>query len=140
MKFHEAKRGALKFSIGYIENENEIWKYRVRELENSFTPAPLFSNPITTIKPLKTLEGILESSSRLKGTSCLLVTIKRYVGENIQKWISLILETWDMETNFVSLGSRMAHYRQYLQADLENDEDFYKGDIPTFSATISILS
>jgi hypothetical protein len=52
----------------------------------------------------------------------------------------LILETWEMETNFISLGSRMAHYRKYLQADLENDEDFYKGDIPTFRARVSILS
>jgi hypothetical protein len=26
----------------------------------------------------------------------------------------------------------MTHYRQYLQADMENDEEFYKGDIPIF--------
>jgi hypothetical protein len=57
MKFHEATREDLKFSIGDIENENVIRKDRVRELENSLIPPPLFSNPITTIKTLKNLEG-----------------------------------------------------------------------------------
>jgi hypothetical protein len=140
MEFHEATGEALKFSIGDIENENAILKDRVRELENALMPPPLFSSPITTIQPLKTLEGRPESSSRLKGTSSLLAAIRRYVGDNIQKRMSLILETWELATNFVSLGSRMTHFRQYLQADLENDEEFYKGVISTFSARVSSLS
>jgi hypothetical protein len=57
MKFHEVTREDLKFSNGDIENENAIRKDRVRELENSLMPPPFFSNPITTIKTLKNLEG-----------------------------------------------------------------------------------
>jgi hypothetical protein len=112
IEFHEATGEALKMSIGDIENENAILKDRVRELENSLMPPPLFSSPIATIQPLRTLEGRPESSSRLKGTSSFLVSIRRYVGENIQKRMSLILETWELATNFVSLGSRMTHFRQ----------------------------
>jgi hypothetical protein len=86
------------------------------------------------------VEGRPESSSRLKGTSSLLVSIRRYVRENIQKRMSLILETWELATSFVSLGSRMTNFRQYLQVDLENDEEFYKGAISTFVAKVSSLS
>jgi hypothetical protein len=94
MEFHEATREALNFSNGYIENENAILKYGLRELENALMTPPLFVSPITTIQPLKTLEGISKLSSRLKGTSSLLVAIKIYVSDNIQKGMSLILETW----------------------------------------------
>jgi hypothetical protein len=140
IEFHEATGEALKMSIGDIENENSILKDRVRELENALMPPPLFSSPIATIQPLRSLEGRPESSSRLKGTSSLLAAIRRYVGENIQKRMSLILETWELATSFVSLGSRMTNFRQYLQADLENDEEFYKGAISTFVAKVSGLS
>jgi hypothetical protein len=46
--------------------------------------------------------------------------------------MTLILETWELATSFVSLGSRMTNFRKYLQDDLENDKEFYKGDISTF--------
>jgi hypothetical protein len=127
-------------STGDIENQNDILKDRVRELENVMMPPPLFSSPIATIQPLRSFEGILESSSRLKGTSNLRSSITRYVGENIQKRISLILETWKLETLFVSLGSRMKIFRKHLQAYLEDDEEFYKGGISTFVAKVSGLN
>jgi len=44
----------------------------------------------------------------------------------------LILEAWDLESNFIYLGSRITNLREYLQADLENDEGFYKDDVTTF--------
>ena len=81
-------------------------------------PLPLFGSPITTIQPWKILEGRLESSSRLKGTSSLLVSIRKYIRENIQKRMSLILETWE----------------------LENNEEFYKGAISTFIEKFSSVS
>jgi hypothetical protein len=140
MEFHEATGEALKYSIGDLENENAILKEKVRELESALMPPPLFSSPITTIQPLKTLEDRPESSSRLKGMSSLLATIRKYVGDNIQKRISLILETWELATNSVSLGSRITHFRKYLQVDLENDEEFYKGVVSTFNARVSSLS
>ena len=34
----------------------------------------------------------------------------------------------------------MKHFRQHLQANLENDEEFYKGVICTFSASVLGLS
>jgi hypothetical protein len=34
----------------------------------------------------------------------------------------------------------MTHFRQYLQEDLENDEQIYKGSISTFGARVSSLS
>jgi hypothetical protein len=126
-------------SIGDIKNENAILKYRVRVLEKNFMPQPLFASPIATIQPLRSLQGRLESSSRLEGTSSFLTAIKRYVSENIQKRMSLIVETWELTTSFVSLGLRLTNFRQYLQANLKNDEEFYKGAISTFVAKVSGL-
>jgi len=54
--------------------------------------------------------------------------------------MSLIIKTWVLATSFVSLGSRMTNFKQYLQVDLENEEEFYKGDISTFVPKVSILS
>jgi hypothetical protein len=54
--------------------------------------------------------------------------------------MSLILETWELANNFVSLGSRMTNFRQYLQDDLENDEELYKGVVSTFVAKVSSVS
>jgi hypothetical protein len=140
MEFHEATRENLKFSIGDIENENVFLKDRVRELENSLIPPPLFVSPIAAIQPLKTLEARLESSSILKGTSSFLAIIRRYVDDNIQKRMPLILEAWVLVTKFFSLGSRMKHFKRYLQVDLEINEEFYKGYISNFSTKVSILS
>jgi hypothetical protein len=76
----------------------------------------------------------------LRGTSSLFAAIRRYVGENINKTMSLVLKTWEPEIKFVSLGSRMTNFRQYLQADLENDEEFYKGVVTTFVMKVSNTS
>jgi hypothetical protein len=51
--------------------------------------------------------------------------------------MSLILETWDLANNFVSLGSKIQNTREYLQADLTNDEEFYKDALSTFVIKIS---
>jgi hypothetical protein len=90
--------------------------------------------------PLRSLEGRPKSNSKLKGTSSLLATIMRYAGENIPKRMYLIHETCELTTNIVCLGSRMTNFRKYLQVDLENDEEFYKGVISTFAAKVSSLS
>jgi hypothetical protein len=54
--------------------------------------------------------------------------------------MSLILEAWDMTKSFVSLASRKINLRQYLQVDLENDEEIYKGDISTFVVKVSSMN
>jgi hypothetical protein len=73
----------------------------------------------------------------LKGTSSLLVAVRHYIGENIKKRMSLILETWDLASSFVSLGSKIQNFREYLQSDLKNDEGFYKDVVITFVLKIS---
>jgi hypothetical protein len=73
----------------------------------------------------------------LKGTSSLLAAIKRFVGENIKKRMSLILEAWDVGNNIVSFGSKLNNLREYLQADLNNEEGFYKDVVITFILKVS---
>jgi hypothetical protein len=46
--------------------------------------------------------------------------------------MSLILETWDLTSSFLSLGSRIQNFREYLKDDLRNDEGFYKDVVTTF--------
>jgi hypothetical protein len=101
--------------VDEMEDENVILKDRIKELENALMPPPIFSSPIATIQPWKTLMEHQSSSSKLRGTSSLLVAVRRYVGENIKKQMSLILEAWELVNNFVSLGSRITNLRQYLQ-------------------------
>jgi hypothetical protein len=127
-------------SVDEMENENANLKERVKELENALMPPPIFSSPIATMQPWKSFDRTPESSSRLRGTSSLLVAVRRYVGENIKKRMSLVLETWELANNFISLGSRMTNLRQYLQVDLENDEEFYKGVVTTFVMKVSNMS
>jgi hypothetical protein len=115
-----------------MESENSTLKDRIRELEISLMALPIFASPIATIQPWKTLDRTPNFSSKLRGTSILLDVVKRYVGKNIEKKMSLILETWELVNSFISLALKMMNLKQFLQLDLENDEEFYKGEITTF--------
>jgi hypothetical protein len=103
-------------------------------------PPPIFYILIATMQPWKSLDGTLESSSRLRGTLSLLFVVRRYVGGNIKKIMCFILEAWELTNNFISLGSRITNFRQYLQSDLENDEEIYKGVLSTFVEKVSSVS
>jgi hypothetical protein len=140
MQFHEATREALKSSINEIEIENQILKEKIRELENALLLKPLFVEPIATIQPLNTLEDIPEYSSRIRGASKLLITIRQYIGENIKKRISLIFEIWELGTSSTILSSRITNFKEYLQKDLDNDEKFYQEVVGTFSTKISNMN
>jgi hypothetical protein len=59
-------------------------------------------------------------SSKLKGTSSLLVVVRNFFGENIKKRMSLILEAWDIGSSIVSFGSKLNSFREYIQVDLNN--------------------
>jgi hypothetical protein len=52
--FHEATKEALKESICNIEKENFILKEKIKELETTLIPKPLFVEPLTTIQPFLT--------------------------------------------------------------------------------------
>jgi hypothetical protein len=132
VRIHEVIEEALKMSVDEMENENATLKDKIKELEITLMHPPIFLSPIAKIQPWKSFEGTPKSNSSLRGTSSLLVAAKRYVGENIKKKMSLVLKTWKLENNFISLGPRMKNLRQYLQVDLENDEEFYKGVFSTF--------
>jgi hypothetical protein len=130
----------LKESIFDIEKENLFLKERIKELEKSLIPKPLFVEPITAIQPILTLEDVPESSSKLKGSSSLLLAIRKYVGDGIQKRIDLILEIWELAQSSTSFSTRILHFKEYLQKDLENDEGFYKEAVGTFAVKVSSLS
>jgi hypothetical protein len=67
-------------------------KKRIKELEDALLPKPLFVEPISTLRPIDISEDAPESSSKLKGASSLLTTIRKYVADNINKRVTLILD------------------------------------------------
>jgi hypothetical protein len=87
MHIHESIDDALKMLAGEMESENAIVKDMIRELEIALMPPPIFVIPIATMQSWKTLDGMLDSRSKLRGTSILLVAVRRCVGENIKKRI-----------------------------------------------------
>jgi hypothetical protein len=100
----------------------------------------LFVEPLNTIQPTLTLEDILESNNKWKGSSSLLQAIRKYVGDEIQKRIDLIQEIWELAQSSTNFAARITNFKEYLQKDLENDEGFYKDIVGTFSAKVSSLS
>jgi hypothetical protein len=99
-------------------------KESVKELECTLMPSPIFVTLVSTVQHWKISDKPPKSSLRLKGTSSLLVAIRCYIGENIKKRISLILDTLDLARSIVSLGSKIKKFREYLQDDLKNDDSF----------------
>jgi hypothetical protein len=51
--------------------------------------------------------------------------------------MSLYLDTWDLASSFVSLGSRIQNNREYLKANIENAEGFFKYGLSTFITKVS---
>jgi hypothetical protein len=123
-----------------MEAENLRLKERIKELESALMPPPILATHVSTIQPWKSSDRTLESSLRIKGTSSLLVAARHYIKENIKKRMSLILETWELANSFVSLGSKIQNFREYLQVDLNNDEGFYKDVVITFTLKVSGMS
>jgi hypothetical protein len=86
-----------------MEVENSKLKERIRELKCALMSLPIFVSPLVAIQPGRNPNRTPESSSKLKGTSSLLVEIRKLVGENIKKRMSLILEAWDAGSNIILL-------------------------------------
>jgi hypothetical protein len=98
VEFHEVNGEALKYSIDDIEKENLILKENVNDLEKYLLPRPLFFEPITAIQRLCSLVDVLETSSRLKGSSSLLM-VRKYIGYGIKSRIDFILEILELTKN-----------------------------------------
>jgi len=90
VQFHEETREALKEFVGNIEKENLILKEKIKELEETLIPIPLFDKPLNMVQPTVTLEYILESGSKWKCSTSMLLVVRKYVGDEIQKRIYLI--------------------------------------------------
>jgi hypothetical protein len=84
----------------------------------------LFTNPLTTIQPTLTLEDVLENKNKLKGSSILLLVVRKYVGDGIQKIIDLIQEIWELAQSSTNFSMRIMHFKEYLQKYLEKNEGF----------------
>jgi hypothetical protein len=136
----QGNSGSTKRIFFDIEKENSFLKERIKELEKALIPKPLFVEPLTTIQPILTLKDVPKSSSKLRGSSNLLLVVRKYVGDGIQKRIDLILEIWELAQSSTSFSTRIMHFREYLQKDLENDEGFYKEVVGTFAEKVSSLS
>jgi hypothetical protein len=108
-------------------------KERVKELEYTLMPPPILASPLATIQPRT-------SYLKLKGTSSLLVAVRKFVEENIKKRMSLILEAWDIGSNIVSFGSKLNSFREFLQSDFKNEEGFYKDVVTTFILKVSNMT
>ena len=123
--------------IDDMETENARIKERIKELDSTLMPSPILATMVSAIQPEKSSSKTPESSLRIKGASSLISVTRHYVEENIKERMSLILETWDLANNFVSLGSKIQNTMEYLQDDLTKDEGFYKYALSTFVINIS---
>ena len=50
--------------------------------------------------------------------------------------MSLILDLWDMEKIFSTLGLRVKNTKEYLGADIKNDEGFYVDEVEMLVAKV----
>jgi hypothetical protein len=136
---HKVTGDTLDFSIANMEEENVRLKERIKELEATLMPPPILATPVAMIRPDRSIQGIPEINSRVKGISSLIVATRHFVEENIKKRMSLILELWDLEKSFSSLGLRIQNTKEYLNADLKNDEGFCTDGVAMFIAKVSAM-
>jgi hypothetical protein len=54
--------------------------------------------------------------------------------------MSLILDTWDLAKKISSLGLRIQNTKEYLNADIENDEGFLKYGVSMFIAKVLAMT
>jgi hypothetical protein len=118
-KIHKVIGDALDVSIDDLEAQNAKLKEKVRELESTLMPPPILAIPLAIVK-----SGTPDL--KLKGSSSLLMVVRKFVEENIKRRMSLIMEAWDVSCNIISFGSRLNAYNEFLQEDYKNEEGFYK--------------
>jgi hypothetical protein len=86
-------------SIDDLEAENAKLKEKGQRIGRSCPNATSYScKPFGITKP-----GT--PNMKLKGSSSLLMVVRKFVEENIKKIMSLIMEAWEVSNNIVSFGS-----------------------------------
>jgi len=69
-----------------------------------------------------------------------LKSIRKCIGDIIQKRVDLIQEISDLAQSIANFSSRITNFKEYLHKYLKNDEGFYKVVTSTFSSKVSRLS
>jgi hypothetical protein len=118
-KIHKVIDDALHVSIDDLEPQNSKLKEKVKELESTLMTPTILANPLAIAKPRT-------PDLNLKGSSSLLMVVKKIVEENIKRRISFIMEVWDVSGNIISFRSQLNAYNEFLQKDYKREEGFYK--------------
>jgi hypothetical protein len=112
----------------------------VKELENTLLPRPLFVEAHCCYTTIVQSRGCTRNKLQIKRFIKFIDNVRKYIGDNIQKRIALILEIWELATSSTTLSTRVLHFKEYLQKDLENDESFYKEVVGTFLTKVLSLN
>jgi len=123
-----------------MEEESLRLKEIIKELEATLIPPPILATPIAMVQPDKILQRTPESSLRPRGISSLVTATRHFVEENIKKIMSLILYIWDLVKSFSSLKIIIQNTKEYLNADLKNDEGFITNGVAMFAAKVSAMT
>jgi hypothetical protein len=137
---HKVTKDASDVSIIDMEEENFRLKEIVKELEATLMPPPILATPISMVQPGRSFQRTQKVTLRFKGGSSLLTATRHFVEENIKKRMSLILDTWDLEKSFSSLGLRIQNTKEYLNKDIANDEGFIKDGVSMFAAMVLAMT
>jgi hypothetical protein len=137
---HKFTGDTLDVSIAHMEEENAQMKERIKQLEETLMPPPILASPVAMICPGKGLQENPKPSARVKGIYNLIIATRHFVEENVKKRISFIVELWDMEKGFASLGLRIQNTIEYLNLDLKNDEGFYTDGVVMFAMKVSAMT
>jgi hypothetical protein len=114
IRFHQFTSDALDHSI----TEQELGDYKLKKqicaLEYDLSPRPLFTEPLSMMTPDKFPEEISRSNSKVKKAAKLLMDIKKYAVENINKRLSKIFEACHISTDSCVMTDMLFSIREYL--------------------------
>jgi hypothetical protein len=137
---HRVTGDASDVSIIDMEAKNFMLKERVKELEVTLMPPPILATLVAMVQPGRSFQRTPKSNLRLKGASNLLTATRHFVEENIKKRMSLILNTWDLAKSLSSLGVKIQNTKEYLNADIANDEGFLKDGVSMFATKVLAMT
>ena len=98
---------AIAHSITKQELENAKLKKRIRELEVSLNPRPLCVDPLSIMVSEKFPEGVTKSNSKVTKFVKLLMGVIKYVVENIDKRLGIIMEALAIATKVGVMTGRV---------------------------------
>lgn len=100
-------------------------------------PPPILATPVAMLQPDRTFQGAPESNLGVKGITSLITATRHFVENNIKKRMSLILDLWGLAKSFCTLRLKIQNTKEYLNADLKNDEGFFTDGVVMFVMKVS---